>query len=40
MDELANKRAELASDLVESLEELERESGMFMIKPMFSYKAL
>lgn len=40
MDELANKRAELASELMESLEQLENESGIFMIKPMFSYKSL
>ena len=40
MDELAEKRAELASELMASLEELEQESGIFMIKPMFSYRAL
>lgn len=40
MDRLAERRTELASDLMLSLEELERESGIFMIKPMFSYRSL
>lgn len=40
MDELADRRADLANELMASLEELEQESGIFMIKPMFSYRAL
>ncbi|XP_067942045.1 myosin-11-like [Watersipora subatra] len=39
MDEFAERRSELASDLMASLEELEQESGIFMIKPMYSYRA-
>ncbi|KAF6018308.1 hypothetical protein EB796_023394 [Bugula neritina] len=38
MDALAEKRAELANELMLSLEDLEQESGIFMIKPMFSYR--
>jgi len=40
MDYFAERRAELATELMNSLEELEHESGIFMIKPMFSYRAL
>ena len=40
MDELSNRRNELANDLTETMSEIESQSGIFLIKPLFSYKSL
>ena len=37
MDEMGSERLRLAGMLMETLEDIERESGIFLIKPMFSY---
>lgn len=40
MDDISNRRNELANDLTETMSEIESQSGIFLIKPMFSYKSL
>ena len=37
MKQLKEKRLHLAYDLAETLEDIERQSGIFLIKPMRSY---
>ena len=39
MDALGSERIQLANLLMITLDEIERESGIFLIKPMFSYRA-
>ena len=39
MDALGSERLQLANMLMITLDEIERESGIFLIKPMFSYRA-
>ncbi|CAH1790321.1 unnamed protein product [Owenia fusiformis] len=39
MDEMGSERLRLANLLMETLNGIEQESGIFLIKPMYSYKA-
>ena len=39
MDGLGDERLRLMSQLMETLDDIEKESGIFLIKPMYSYKA-
>jgi hypothetical protein len=38
MKSMSDKRNSLAFELTEKLDEIERESGIFLIKPLFSYQ--
>ncbi|KAJ8311754.1 hypothetical protein KUTeg_011109 [Tegillarca granosa] len=39
MDEMGSERLRLASLLMETLDSIEQESGIFLIKPMYSYRS-
>ena len=39
MDSMGSERLELANFLMVTLDDIERESGIFLIKPMFSYRS-
>ena len=39
MDEMAGERQRLAGMLMETLESIEAESGIFLIKPVYTYRA-
>jgi hypothetical protein len=38
MSKLNEKRISLAYDLTDALEDIEQQSGIFLIKPLYSYK--
>ena len=38
MDEMGMERMKLANVLMETFDDIERESGIFLIKPMYSYR--
>jgi len=38
MNSLTSSRMELANQLMETLMSIEQESGIFLIKPMFSWR--
>ena len=38
MDEVGAERLRLAGLLMQTMDRIERESGIFLIKPMFAYK--
>lgn len=38
MDEMGIERYRLANMLMETLDTIEQESGIFLIKPMYSYR--
>ena len=38
MDQMGEERLHLVSELMTTLDSIERESGIFLIKPMYSYK--
>ena len=38
MDEMGIERLKLANLLMDTLDTIEQESGIFLIKPMYSYK--
>ena len=38
MDEMGIERYRLANMLMETLDSIEQESGLFLIKPMYSYR--
>ena len=38
MDAISMERIRLANMLMTTLDNIERESGIFLIKPMYSYK--
>jgi hypothetical protein len=38
MDEMGSERMRLANLLMETLDSIEQESGIFLIKPMYSYR--
>ncbi|KAK2171485.1 hypothetical protein NP493_1060g01039 [Ridgeia piscesae] len=40
MDRLGDQRQQLANMLMQTLDSIEEESGIFLIKPMFAYKSL
>jgi hypothetical protein len=38
MDHMGNDRLRFANILMETLEDIEQQSGIFLIKPMYSFK--
>ena len=38
MDEMGIERLRIASQLMETLDTIEQQSGIFLIKPMYSYR--
>ena len=38
MDEMGMERLRIASELMETLDTIEQQSGIFLIKPMYSYR--
>ena len=38
MDEMGMERLRIANELMETLDMIEQQSGIFLIKPMYSYR--